>query len=112
MRLSELKPKFKRIEQRDGHTYFVSEGVTIENADGICFLCPKCFVEKGGPVGTHRIICWRPRIPLSESPGPGRWEFQGTSIDDLTLVAGSSSIKLEGGCQAHFFIQKGEIKNA
>ena len=21
-------------------------------------LCPKCFAENGGPVGTHSVICW------------------------------------------------------
>lgn len=112
MRLRDLNAKFERIEQLDGHTYFESEGVTIADADGICFLCPVCFEKNKGPIGTHSVICWRPRVPQEIRPGPGRWEFEGTSIDDLTLRAGSSSIKLESGCQAHFFVTKGEIKPA
>lgn len=112
MRLSELRAKFERIEKRADATYYASEGVTIDTADGVCFLCPKCFEKNGGPVGTHSIICWRPRVPAEYRPGPGRWEFEGTGIDDLTLVAGSSSVKLEVGCQAHFHIVKGEVKPA
>lgn len=112
MRLRDLNAKFERIEKCSYATYYVNEGTTIENADGICFLCPVCFEKNKGPIGTHAIICWRPRVPAEMSPSPGRWEFQGTSIDDLTLVAGSSSIKLESGCQAHFFVTKGEIKPA
>jgi hypothetical protein len=78
-------------------------------ADGIWFLCPKCFQANGGRVGTHQVACWRPRVPQTISPTPGRWEFQGTSLKDLSLVAGSSSILLTSGCQAHFFVTNGEI---
>jgi hypothetical protein len=38
-----------------------------------------------------------------------RWSLQGTSIDDLTLVAGSSSVYLKGTCDAHFFVRGGAI---
>jgi hypothetical protein len=108
MRLVELDGRFlKRI---DG-THFCAVG-GIEDADGLEFLCPICFVANAGPIGTHSVICWRPRVPLDEMPGPGRWEFQGTSLADLTLVAGSSSILLTGGCKAHFFVRAGEIVGA
>ena len=106
MKLSELEPQFmkvvtaKRFQNVD----------TIEEADGVMFLCPKCFKENGGPVGTHRVLCWRPRVSQEIPPTPGRWEFKGTGYDDLTLVAGSSSIFLTGeGCGAHFFVKNGEI---
>jgi hypothetical protein len=46
------------------------------------------------------------------SPTPGRWDFQGTGLQDLTLVAGSSSVLLTGGCRAHFFVRDGEIVGA
>lgn len=85
---------------------------SIDKADGIWLYCPKCFAEKGGVVGVHGVICWRPRVPADVGPKPGRWEFVGTSLDDLSLVAGSSSIQLMGGCNAHFFIEKGEIRMA
>jgi hypothetical protein len=31
-------------------------------------------------------------------------------IADITLVAGSSSVLLTGGCQAHFFVRGGQIE--
>jgi hypothetical protein len=73
------------------------------------FLCPKCFATNGGARGTHSVICWSPGVPQEMRPGPGRWQLQGTSLDDLTLVAASSSVKLEGGCEAHFFVRNGAI---
>jgi len=105
MRLSELEPKFlKFIDETSYQRTDTSEG-----ADGLLFLCPKCFKANHGPVGTHSVLCWSPHIPQSIYPSPGRWEMYGTGYDDLTLVAGSSSILLQGGCNAHFFIKNGEI---
>lgn len=125
MRLTDLEPQFIRREIRrepklvdDGaggikevvgdveyHVYVDS----ITEAEGIMFRCPKCFAAKG-PIGTHYVLCWRPRVPPDVDPKPGRWEFEGTGVDDLTLTAGSSSILLTGpGCQAHFFIRSGAI---
>lgn len=87
-----------------------SHDVAFAEADGVMFLCPKCFEANGGRVGTHQIICWRPRVPGSYSPSPGRWEFEGDSLGNLTLTAGSSSIHLTGnGCQAHFYVRLGKI---
>lgn len=83
---------------------------SIAAADGIMLLCPKCFLNYGGSIGTHSIVCWRPHVPPHVDPKPGRWEMRGTSIDDLTLVAGSSSVALTGGCAAHFFIENGAIR--
>lgn len=91
------------------HEYYV-DVETIAEADGIRFLCPKCFTTNGGPRGTHSVICWRPRVAAHITPGPGRWEFEGSGLADLTLVAGSSSILLHGGCNAHFWIRAGEIQ--
>lgn len=106
MRLSELEPEFLHI----------TDGVTdhrhndINKADGIMFLCPVCFIKNKGPVGTHSIICWQPHVPQDRNPKPGRWSFKGTNYEDLSLVAGSSSILLQGGCNAHFFIRNGNIE--
>lgn len=85
--------------------------VTIEQADGVMFLCPKCYEKNGGPAGTHRIVCNRPRVPLRPGVyvGPGRWEFSGTGIDDLVLTASSSSVKLSGGCAWHGFVGKSNV---
>lgn len=94
----------------DKHFTYVD---SIAEADGIFFVCPKCWTENGGDrKGVHGIICWRPRVPQTTSPTPGRWEFEGTGYGDLTLVAGSSSILLTGGCAWHGFIRNGDVTNA
>ena len=110
MKLVELDPKFLKHILEDGieiHRY-----CEFDEADGIQFLCPKCFRSNSGRVGTHSIICWRPRIPQTVYPKPGRWEFLGTGISDLTLVAGSSSILLTSGCMWHGFIEGGNVRDA
>jgi len=82
----------------------------IKQADGVLFLCPKCFSVNGGSKGTHWVLCWRPHVPQTVKPIPGRWELLGTGYGDLSLRAGSSSIQLEAGCRAHFFIEAGAIR--
>src|ERR1044072_6701128 len=109
MKLKDLEPKFLKIT--DDVT--CRELDELPDVDGIRFLCPLCLKNSGGSnIGVHSIICWRPHVPLSDKPGPGRWEFHGTGFEDLELIAGSSSISLEGGCRAHFFIRNGEIQFA
>jgi len=83
---------------------------TVAEADGLELLCPKCWTANAGPVGTHHVLCWSPSVPLDVAPGPGRWNLVGTTIDDLSLVAGSSSVALQGDCNAHFFVKAGEIE--
>lgn len=86
----------------------------MAEAQGISFLCPKCFAENKGPRGTHSVICWsRSRgVPEDATPGPGRWKLDGTSFDDLTLNADppstARSVQLTGGCGWHGFITNGE----
>lgn len=108
MTLLELEPQFLK---RNDDTHF-QEVDTLAEADGIQFVCPKC-LENNGMVraGVHSIVCWAPSVPQTTQPGPGRWNMQGTSFRDLSLVAGSSSVLLtgEGGCHAHFFVTNGEI---
>ena len=89
---------------------------TIESADGISFVCPLCWLAlkdsnydpNVGVRGVHSVLCWRPRVPADVSPGPGRWDFQGTGLNDVTLVAGSSSIHLLSGCCWHGYVRNGE----
>lgn len=89
---------------------------TIESADGICFVCPLCWLAlkdsnydpNVGVRGVHHVLCWRPRVPAGVSPGPGRWDLHGTGLNDVTLVAGSSSIHLQGGCGWHGYVRNGE----
>ena len=108
MRLTELEPKFLKI---DGINFGSFRRIdSIDEADGIIFICPVCFTANRGNVGSHSIICWRPKAPQAVNlTGPGRWEFTGTGYEDLTLVAESSSVLLRGGCNAHFFVRDGNI---
>jgi len=117
VRLTDLEPTFLRIEQNSprGERVF-GETDTMQGADGVMFLCPKCFQANAGPVGTHVMICWRPHVPLTFTPQPGRWEFAGTGYGDLTLNAppglSARSVQIQGGCLAHFHITNGEVTNA
>jgi hypothetical protein len=101
-----MEARLLRREHDRMFTY-VSE---LKDADGVTFVCPKCFVENGSKrPGVHSITCWAPTVPQTTSPVPGRWDLVGTSLEDLTLVAGSSSVLVTEGCMAHFYIRNGEI---
>lgn len=109
--LRELKAEFLRYEERDGHIYHVPVKALAE-AMGVEFLCPKCFAENGGSVGTHIVICWSANrgTPAHASPLPGRWSLDGSGIDDLTLNGEngkSRSVLLMGGCGWHGFVTNG-----
>lgn len=92
----------------------------LSEAQGIRFLCPKCFTLNRGPIGTHSVICWsRSRgTPDAAMPGPGRWRMDGTGYEDLTLnadpPASARSVKLEcrcgGGEGWHGFVTAGGIE--
>lgn len=109
MTLRELEARFQRRGYQVGRWREVD---SISEAEGVQFLCPVCFEQNDGPVGTHSIMCWAPMVGQEWTPGPGRWDLVGTSLDDLSLVAGSSSVKLpdgDGACGAHFFVKNGRI---
>jgi len=109
MRLTDLEPKFVHLV--DPITSLMNDD--MQGADGLLFLCPVCMANnRMDDRGVHSILCWTPSVPPSMSPGPGRWRIEGTGYDDLSLVAGSSSVFLSGagGCQAHFFVRHGEIE--
>jgi hypothetical protein len=109
VRLSELDPALLQIDNEG--TW--KTDVEFEKSDGIIFLCPVCFKANGGRVGTHSVVCWKPHVPQERSPGPGRWNFLGTSLDNITLQAGSSSVFLTTApCKAHFYIRDGEVIDA
>jgi hypothetical protein len=110
MKLRDLDASFLKITSPN--TYMT--GVDLQVAQGIMFLCPKCYAENNGKARTHSVICWFAGrgVPDEMSPGPGRWTPSGTSIDDLTFVPGdparSVSVKLNGGCDWHGFVKDGE----
>lgn len=103
MRLVELEPAYLKIV--DERT-FRHVGVTRAEADGLMLWCPKC---QGDRAKAHPIICWQPHVPQTWDPKPGRWRIEGAGVDDLSLVAGSSSVLILGGCAAHFFVRDGAI---
>lgn len=104
MKLTELQAKFiKRTE------HGLRDDATFDDCDGVQFLCPKCFVDNGGARGTHLVLCWKPHVPQTVRPAPGRWDHKGTGLHDLTLFAGSSSIQLQGGCGWHGFVGNGGV---
>lgn len=85
---------------------------TIVEAQGVEFLCPKCFAANGGNVGTHVVVCWsRSRgVPDKAEPGPGRWRLVGTCFGDLSLMeepGQSRSVALRGGCAWHGYVTDG-----
>jgi hypothetical protein len=118
LKLRELAPRF--LIHARSHTGVVHAQVdTLELAQGISFLCPRCFQANNGPIGTHRVLCWsRSRgAPDDALPGPGRWRLTGTGIDDLSLRGelddkgkeGARSVQLTGGCRWHGHITNGEV---
>ena len=127
MKLTELDAKFykREMEERtrtlrreDGSTETVTGPCeiyrpveTLAEADGVQFLCPLCFAKNGGPVGTHRVLCWFVgKVPDEAEPGPGRWNPSGTGLHDLTFVPpGAVSVHLTGeGCGWHGLVRNGE----
>jgi hypothetical protein len=107
LKLTDLEARFIKLTDERGS---FRDDATFADNDGLWFLCPKCFADDpAGPIGTHGVICWKPHVPQTISPTPGRWSQSGTGIDDLTLFAGSSSIALQGGCGWHGFVGNGGI---
>lgn len=66
---------------------------TLEEAQGLIFLCPACFEKNSGPRGTHSVICWTNKVSedLGLNAQRHRYLFEGTSLEDLSLVYDSSS---------------------
>ena len=100
------------IYERTGPVEYIPIVETRAEADGVMFLCPKCFTTNAGPVGTHRVICWFVgRVPDDVDPKPGRWTPTGTSLADLTFVPSegrTQSVLLTGGCGWHGFVVNGD----
>lgn len=91
------------------HEVFVD---TLEEAQGIFFLCPKYFAAMGH-IGCHLIEVTFAGRGVSDEMGthnkagqPVRWNITGTGFYDLSTVP---SILLEGGCDWHGYITNGEV---
>lgn len=86
MRLRELEAYFTTWRKDPSGQVWHSKVETLAEAHGVAFLCPKCFAQNGGPVGTETVCCWFVgKVPDEAFPRPGRWTPSGTGIDDLTL---------------------------
>lgn len=131
MRLLDLEPKFfdHQVELADRyHGRMLPDGTTqwggfpvdtlheqaeFAGADGITFLCPKCFADNGGANGTHLIQLYFENGNASEHLGRDctgkrvRWSANGTDAADLTL---SPSVHVRTGCGWHGFVKQGEIE--
>jgi len=103
-------------EEVTGPSVYHRKVDSIQAAQGVFFLCPKCYSTNHGPVGTHGVICWsRSRgVPDDAVPGPGRWLLEGNGFEDLTLNGdgGSRSVLLTAGCGWHGFVTNGEVTEA
>ena len=101
MKLADLDPVLYRIV--DETTYRKVDDVA--GAQGLSFLCPSCFQDNGGPVGTHSVLAWFAGrgVPADTTPGPGRWAVSGTSLADITLAP-----SIQTRCW-HGFVTNGEV---
>ncbi len=100
------------VEERVGPTEYIVDVDTLADADGVWFLCPKCFAANGGREGTHGVICWFVgKVPDDVAPKPGRWTPTGSGLHDLTFVPSAGrtqSVLLTAGCQWHGFVVNGD----
>lgn len=120
MRLSELEPQFFRHAVETAgpdHGQPLPDGTTqwggfpidvfhdvdaVSEADGITFLCPKCFAANGGSVGTHSIMIFfadrnaPPHLGTNKDGQTVRWRVAGTGYADLVTAP---SILQQSGCQ-------------
>ncbi len=106
MRLTDLKPHWITGFHANGH--WEDQVQSAAEAQGVRFLCPKCFAEAGSPIGTHSVLVpFKDRdVPDDAMPSMPRWIVSGTSFDDLTTTP---SILLVGGCEWHGFITNGDV---
>lgn len=125
-RLADLEPQFIRYETRDTSPTFdgetqpreiLSEFIvpvrTLDEAQGIQLLCPKCYLKNKGKVGTHLIQVTFAGRGVLDSQGahnskgnPARWKVFGSTIADLST---DPSILIEGSCAWHGWIRNGEV---
>jgi hypothetical protein len=100
------------FEERMGPVTYIPEVDLLAEADGVWFLCPKCYADNGGRIGTHVVICWFVgKVSDDVEPKPGRWTPAGTGLHDLTFVPSpgrSQSVLLTSGCHWHGHVVNGD----
>lgn len=109
-----------RLAQLDPHFVILIPGTkpmlkrvgSIELADGLGFLCPKCWRDSLGK-STVRVLVWQPlKVPEAALPGPGRWAIVGTGVDDLSLLARAPVIDPSHGCGWRGVVELGLVSDA
>lgn len=81
--LLELRAEFIAFHRR----YGMKVVKTLDEAQGLIFLCPACFEKNDGARGTHSVICWTKNVTkdLGFNDRHHRYRFEGTGLDDLSL---------------------------
>lgn len=103
------------LMQWGGFATQITERVqSIDEAQGIWFLCPVCFTKNGGAKGTHSCEVTFEGRGAKDDEGshdsagkPSRWGFSGRTFEDLTTTP--SILLVPPGCGWHGFITNGEV---
>lgn len=114
MRLSILEPQFVKHTLGDNKKIDIHVH-TLEESNGIFFLCPVCWNKNNGPVGTHGIVVTFHGRNVPDELGshnkegqPTRWNVSGNSYENLTLTP-SIDISRNLPGEWHGFITNGEV---
>jgi hypothetical protein len=101
------------IEEVVGDVVYLQTVDSLTEADGLFYLCPKCFAANGGPIGTHSVLNWFVgHVADDVDPKPGRWVPSGSGIDIITFIGpAAASVLLTSGCKAHYFVRNGAIED-
>lgn len=126
MKLADLNPVYISFPTRSEEGNWTYSRIAVEEVDGdpaglggIEFDCPQCklvpeqdeYLRNSKGRFWHRPLLYVPdAFDCDPRIGPGRWSMVGTGIHDLSLVAGSSSVRCHAPCAAHFFVKDGEIE--
>lgn len=102
MYIKDLDAQFLKIGADNSLIYVYN----IEDAQGIVFLCPKCYLANNGAIGTHSIICWfmGRGVPEELNRESRRWVLEGSSYDNITF--GDAGIFSEC-CKWHGHVENG-----
>lgn len=152
MKLSDLQPQFVLYETRiedyqvivgdqqtwrergcptktvNGPQEYMTHVDSLTEAQGLCFLCPKCYSEnihkllpgetdiEGAGIGIHQVEVAFEGRGVKDNQGshgsngkPTRWNVSGNGFSDLTTTP---SILVGPTCKWHGHITNGEIVNA
>jgi len=108
LRLASLAPRLIRHEDGAANKIAYRPVDSLTEAQGLRFNCPLC--------PSHAIVCWSSSrgVPAEAVPPPGRWQFCGSGVDDLSLKDGAAGgprlALLQGGCGWHGRIEAGEVQ--